>query len=228
MVSPLRVRPQADLHLGDAMTGLTEDYYPYWIQAQRRPQIAAILAAMQQSGSDELPATGSLLLKAVIIPGSKVAEGTLVKAVALPWFEILDLLKRDPTAAHRIDWRTWEEIIAAAYHQQGFEVVVTPRSGDGGLDIIATSKELGSICFFDQVKAYAPGKLVSADEVRSILGVLTVKPNVSKGLVTTTSDFAPGVWKDPELARLMPYRLELKNRTALIEWLNGIATEKRR
>ena len=140
--------------------------YPYWIH-QRRPQIAAIIASLPQQ--EELPAANSLLLQAVVIPGGKVAEGVLIEAVALPWFEIFELIQREPSTIYQIDWRKWEEFIAGAYTKQGFEVVLTPRSGDGGRDVIATSTTLGSICFFDQVKAYGPNHLVTADEVRGML-----------------------------------------------------------
>ena len=168
----------------------------------------------------------SILLQAVIIPGDKTAEGQLVEAVALPWFEIVDLINRSPEAMYEIDWRKWEEIIAGAYRRRGFDVELTPRSNDKGRDIIATSKGVGCVRFFDQVKAYRPGHVVTAEEVRAMVGVLTIDPNVSKGLVTTTSSFAPGVLQDPDVARLTPYRLELKARDALLEWLASVAGPK--
>jgi len=167
----------------------------------------------------------SLLLQAVIVPGDKTTEGQLVEAVAFPWFEILELIRKSPETIHEIDWRKWEEIIAAAYKQQGFEVTLTPRSNDKGRDVIATRKDLGSIRIIDQVKAYSPRRVVTAEEVRAMVGVLTLEGNVSKGLVTTTSTFAPGVLQDPEIARLMPNRLELKGHDALLEWLTAIAAK---
>ena len=106
-------------------------------------------------------------------------------------------------------------------------MILTPRSGDGGKDVIATKPGIGSVCFFDQVKAYTPGHVVTADEVRAMLGVLTAHPNVSKGIVTTTSDFAPGIEKEEALTQFMPYRLELKPRAALLKWLSAIAAAKR-
>ena len=51
--------------------------------------------------------------------------------------------------------------------------------------------EVVSVRYLDQVKAYAPGNLVTLDQVHSMLGVLGAAVNVSKGIVTTTSDFAP-------------------------------------
>ena len=191
----------------------------------RRPQFAAQVSSPEQN--NVLLDGPSLLLQAVIIPGDKTNEGQLVQAVAIPWFKIIELLSRSPEAMYEIDWRKWEEIIAAAYSHQGFDVVLTPRSNDKGRDVIATSKGLGSVRFFEQVKAYRPGHVVTAEEVRAMVGVLTLDPNVSKGLVTTTSTFAPGVMQDPEIARLMPYRLELKGGNALLEWLTTIAAEKK-
>src|SRR5262249_32022217 len=105
---------------------------------------------------------------------------------------------------------------------EGFEVILTPRSNDKGRDVIATKKGLGSIRFFDQVKAYAPHRVVSAEEVRAMIGVLTADGNVSKGVITTTSQFAPGIMKDENIKRLMPYRLELKAREELLTWLENL------
>ena len=189
--------------------------------------MAAILASVEQHRNNVLLDTPSILLEAVIIPGDKTLEGQLVESVALPWFDIIELINRSPDTIYALDWRKWEEIIAGAYKQQGFEVELTPRTNDKGRDVIATRKDLGSIRFVDQVKAYRPGHLVTANDVRAMLGVLSLDPNVSKGLVTTTSSFAPGIMNDAEIARFMPYRLELKPRDTLLEWLTSIAKEKK-
>jgi restriction system protein len=165
-----------------------------------------------------------LTLAAVIVPGDKTAEGTLIEAVALPWFEIVKMLERDPDFRFRLNWRKWEEIIGGAYVQAGFDsVTVTPRSGDGGRDIIATKDGVGSIRIIDQVKAYSPHHVVTAEEVRAMFGVLSADPQSSKAVVTTTSTFAPGVKDDALLKQYMPYRLELKSGAELIKWLRELA-----
>jgi len=192
-------------------------------QAQTR-SLAPFLSSIQEvQRNNVLLDSPSLLLQAVVVPGDKSVEGQLIASVALPWFDIIELLRRSPSTIYEIDWRKWEEIVAAAYKQQGFEVVLTPRSNDKGRDVIATKHGLGSIRFVEQVKAYRPGHLVTADEVRSMLGVLSSDPNLSKGIITTTSSFAPGILKDPGLTAFMPYRLELKPGEALLEWLIAIA-----
>jgi restriction system protein len=172
--------------------------------------------------------TPGVLLKALLIPGDATQEGLLIEAVAPPWLKILELIRADPKTIYEIDPRAWEEIIAGAYTEAGFdEVILTPRSGDKGRDVVATRKGVGSIRIFDQVKAYKPGHLVTADEVRAMIGVITGAQNVSKGLITTTSDFAPRLQEDEYIRPLIPYRLELKPRDVLLPWLEELAGRPR-
>jgi restriction system protein len=97
--------------------------------------------------------------------------------------------------------------------------MTAPSGPNRGRDVIATKPGVGSIRIVDQIKAYESRHVVTADEVRAMVGVLTVEGNVSKGLVTTTSRFAPGIEKDQRLASLMPFRLELKDGDRRLEWL---------
>jgi restriction system protein len=170
--------------------------------------------------------TASLLLQAVVVPGAKTDEGLLIEAVALPWFEIIELLSWDPCLAYQIKDRKWEEIIAGAYQRAGFdEVTLTPRSGDFGRDVIAVKRGLGTIRIIDQVKAYGPNHLVTADDVRALLGVLQ-GDKASKGFLTTTSDFAPKLRHDILLKPFMPAQLELINGKMLLARLEELAKKK--
>ena len=163
-------------------------------------------------------------LKALLLFGDPTQEGALVKAVALPWYAILERIRADPAAAFEINSRAWEEIVAGAYEKAGFdEVILTPPSGDKGRDVVATKKGIGSIRIFDQVKAYKPGHVVTAEEVRALLGVVTGAANVSKGVMTTTSTFAPRLAEDEYLKPYIPYRLELKPRDVLLAWLDELS-----
>lgn len=151
----------------------------------------------------------------------------LVEAVAIPWFDIIDLISQDPAQIHAIPARKWEEIIAGAYKQAGFdEVTLTPRSGDYGRDVIAVKKGLGTIRVIDQVKAYKPGHLVTANDVRALMGVLQ-GDGASKGFLTTTSDFAPRIKTDPLIAPFIPSRLELVDGAALKRRLEELLKTRR-
>src|SRR5262249_18782817 len=148
-----------------------------------------------------------VLMQAVIVPGARTNEGKLIEAVALPWFDIIALLKDDPNLAFQISPEKWEEIVAGAYRRAGFdEVTLTPRSGDYGRDVIAVKIGIGRVRIIDQVKAFRPPHLVTANDVRALMGVLHLD-GASKGFITTTSDFAPGIMKDPLIAPFTPARL---------------------
>ena len=165
---------------------------------------------------DSLP---TLLAQTLIVPESKTAEGVLIASIALPWRRILKLITEDPSLMYQIDdSRRWEEIIAASYQESGLfdEVILTPRSNDGGKDVIAVRKGYGSIRFVESVKKYKPGNEVTADDVRA-LGFLLSDPKNSKGIVSTTWKFAPRIEEDPLIKQYIPYRLELVDGEKLIE-----------
>src|SRR6266446_4355599 len=62
----------------------------------------------------ELP---TILLQAVVTIGDKTTEGSLIVAVCPAWFEIMRLLKEDPSAVMKIPPHKWEEIIAGSYER---------------------------------------------------------------------------------------------------------------
>ena len=188
---------------------------------------ATVSAEVISHSAQSIKAISDLLLQAVIVPGDKTTEGRLIEAVAIPWFDIIALLRKDPSVAFQISPDKWEEIIAGAYHKSGFEeVTLTPRSGDHGRDVIAVKKGLGSIRVIDQVKAYKPGHLVTADDVRALVGVLQ-GDGASKGFLTTTSDFAPRLRKDPLILKFMPSQLELIDGKRLLTRLDELARKSR-
>ena len=59
-----------------------------------------------------------------------------------------------------------------------------------------------------------------------MIGVITVDQNVSKGVITTTSEFAPKVRDDPSIKPLIPYRLELKPKDELLPWLDELSKDR--
>jgi len=180
----------------------------------------------QAAEFDVLKTVVSLLLQAVIVPGNRTSEGVLVEAVALAWFKIVKLLTDDPALAFQIEPRKWEEIIAAAWKVADFdEVILTPHSGDLGRDVIAVKRGIGTVRIIDQVKAYKPGHLVTANDVRALLGILE-GDKASKGFLTTTSDFAPRLRDDILLKPFMPARLELINGETLFGRLRDLVLKR--
>lgn len=199
---------------------------------RRRQNLAAILAAMQ--GGDEVfvpPDDFPILVsQSVITPYGKTDEGQLIKAVTIPLLAILQKIIQDPSRMYGIDDRAWEKIIAAAYEASGLydEVTLTPQSGDRGRDVIAMKRGFWSVRVIESVKRYKPGPKgrVTAEEVQALLGVLLSDPQATKGVVSTTGEFAPMIWKNPQITQYIPHRLELLDGNALVERFEANITPK--
>lgn len=178
----------------------------------------------EQVGSQVVIPDGELVIQAAVIGfNDPSTHQLLVRSVTIPWIEIIKALEKDPSFLDTLKPRRLEELVAEAYTQLGYkDVVLTPHSNDKGRDVIvtATLPGIGTIRIVDQVKRYAPHRKVTANDVRALAGVLLRDRDVSKGIVTTTSAFAPGIQN--EFAALMPSRIELKNGVALKQWLNDI------
>jgi restriction system protein len=113
----------------------------------------------------------------VIVPEKIVMEGVLVRSVSVFWTEVVQELRSNWNKAFALEPRIWEELVAGAYAKAGFdEVVLTPRSGDHGRDVIATKRGIGSIRILGSVTAYNPGHLVTKEEVHALAGVVNLDP----------------------------------------------------
>jgi len=172
----------------------------------------------------------ALSVSTIVVPESglliderKVAEGRLIRSIAPIWTQIAREVGSNWSLACQLTPEQWEEMVAGAFKVQGFEVVLTPRSGDFGRDIIARSHGVGCVKILGSVKAYSPGTLVTYDAIRALLGVVATDPLASKGIITTTSDFPPRVREDPQIASALPTRLELMNGQQLQQWLRELS-----
>lgn len=175
----------------------------------------------QENGGPEL-----LLQAALLLENNTVSDGQVIRHLAVPWIEIQEQLQRDPKFLFEFSRfpRKFEEFIASCYDRAGFdEVILTPQRGDKGRDVIAIKKGFGSIRILEQVKAYSPGHLVTHDDIRAMIGTLNVDQGASKGIVTTTSQFQPGILQpNSEFSAFMPHRLELKDGEATAKWIESI------
>lgn len=165
----------------------------------------------------------TLLLGSLIVAGSKDVEGILLSSTSDVWTEIVRALGADWSLAYQISWEKWEEIIAGAFHKDRYDkVVLTPRSGDHGRDVIATRSGVGSVKIITSVKAYSPMREVPYNDVRALIGVMSGELNVSKGIIATTSHFPKNIENEKFIAPFLPTRLELLDGPKLQEWLNKL------
>jgi restriction system protein len=169
----------------------------------------------------------NVTLSGIIIPEKKVHEGVLISSVSFAWVEIAEMLKGDWSRAHEVSPSKWEEVVAGAYKRAGYdEVTLTPRSADHGRDLIAVKKGMGTIKILGSVKAYKPGLLVKKEQVHALVGVVSLDPTATKGILTTTSDFAPRILEDKYLAQAIPDKIELMNGEKLRLWLGDLLAKK--
>jgi hypothetical protein len=155
----------------------------------------------------------------------KEGDNQLVGAVTDAWLCLLSELKNDPSLlqAFADSPRKFEEFIAGAYVRSGWpKVELTPFSGDKGIDVVLTASDprIGTVRVVEQLKAYSDKNKVTANDVRAMLGVLEREKGASKAIVTTTGQFAPGIFD--ELSDFMPGRLELRDRASLVQWLRSL------
>ena len=178
------------------------------------------LSAALMFGMTHAAAPANLMVQCVVDLVGSHKDGQIVRASAVPWRAVLKQLQRDWRTAYQIPSRKWEELIAAASDAEGYdEVVLTPRSGDFGRDVIAVKNGIGTVRVINSVKAYAPDRPVDQDDVRALMGVVAADHKASKGIVTTTSTFAPRMLDDPFIAAMVPFRIELMDGVALRRWL---------
>lgn len=77
------------------------DVHAYASSLASRRRLHRILPAIMAAKKNA--ATPVLTLKAVLEFGDRTDDGRLIRCVAIPWFEIVAFLEKDPTAAYAID-----------------------------------------------------------------------------------------------------------------------------
>ena len=85
----------------------------------------------------------------------------------------------------QLDWRQFEQLVAAAYRLQGYDVLTTSPGADGGIDLILTR---GGDRIFVQCKHWKAWQ-VGAPVIRELFG-LVVANRASRGIVVTSGRFS--------------------------------------
>jgi restriction system protein len=127
-------------------------------------------------------------------------------------------LKARPEKMRDLSPRRFEELVASLLEDLGYDVELTSRGADGGVDIFASQKnELGEALVIADCKRYSPETRVGVGIVRALYG-LSESFRATKALLATTSFFTR-----PALAfeAQVPYRLGLKDYDALVKWIGG-------
>ena len=130
--------------------------------------------------------------------------------------EILKIISKEPAMVWELPPRKFEEIVAEILSKKGYDVSLTPASGDGGFDIYAARKEgLGSFLYLVECKRYVPPNKVGVEIVRSLYGVVQLR-KATAGAIVTTSYFTAGA---EAFQREVRHQLHLHDYIALQKWI---------
>lgn len=134
--------------------------------------------------------------------------------------ELIDQLAKSPKDLYQLTPRKFEELVARITERIGYEVELTPATGDGGRDIIAKRKDwTGRELLLIECKRYSSSQPVKVGIVRSLYGVIEHE-EASRGLIVTTSYFSKG---SVAFAQCHHNKIQLNDYTHLIEQLRCFA-----
>jgi restriction endonuclease Mrr len=150
-------------------------------------------------------------------------KSSLIIVDRLP-LRLLSRILKNPSEVRGITPRQFEEFIAELLSELGFNnVILTPRSGDGGKDVIASHSVQGiPLTFYFECKKYAEGNKVQLDTMRSLLGTVAHDSRkVTKGILVTTSKFTRGCRE----FILAESRVDGKDYDGVLGWVDELRKE---
>jgi hypothetical protein len=190
--------------------GYWQNYYDHW-DGSVEGSIAPALELVQRIRREyALASEDALLDEITLITRPVVAE--VESAVAA----LVYRLGPDPKDWYGLGPRRFEEVLAEIWAGLGWETILTPPVGDGGLDVRAIRSKHGVfLCYLIEAKAYAPDRPVGIDIVRKLYGVVE-RERATHGILATTSSFTRGALEE---ARALRYRMSLADVSRIYEWL---------
>jgi CheY-like chemotaxis protein len=132
--------------------------------------------------------------------------------------QILSALAARPALFYDMHWRDFEIVVAEIWKRNGWEVILTPASGDGGVDIYAARKTgIGRLLYVIDCKRYKPDRRIGPDLVRQLRGVVA-RDNADCGVLMTTSSFTAGAYREGLRG---PLPLSLRDLEMITQHLQG-------
>lgn len=136
---------------------------------------------------------------------------------------LIEFFAEHPEEMRLMPHRRFEELMAEVWQRFGYEVELTKRTRDGGIDIIAIRDAEISTRFLIECKRLAPHNKVSVEPVRALYGVKT-HLGASKAILATTVYFTS---EARQFIDRHPWELEGKDYDGVVSWLKQAARESK-
>lgn len=146
----------------------------------------------------------------------RAAAAGIVRGLERMWGEIIADIAREPEKMHWLSPNEFERLIAELLSRRGLRVRLTPKTRDGGCDILAfLETPVGEHLYLVECKRYAPIRPVGVSFVRNLYGVVE-ESRATAGLLVASSRFTRGAISFRE--RVHP-RISLKDYDDLVRWI---------
>lgn len=135
------------------------------------------------------------------------------------WDRLITELLARPDDLRELGDRMFEELTAELLTRDGFDARLTPKSRDGGYDVLAL-RRLGivDLMYLVECKRYARARKVGVQVVRSLYGVVSRK-RANAGLIVTTSSFS----RPAQLERRdFGSQMALKDYDDIVQWMRNL------
>lgn len=140
--------------------------------------------------------------KLLVLGGSGVHGERVINCTPVFWQILKYAEENGVEALHTLlpkDGRLFEELIAGAYSELGYNIVeLSPQRGDGGVDVWAIYEVpgAGNVTIMDQVKLYGPKQNIESGDVLRILAAEHRGNKFSKAVLSTTGHIPPVVRRE--------------------------------
>lgn len=124
-----------------------------------------------------------------------------------------------PEDLDNVSWSTFESLVEHLLRELGYDVLRTPLTRDGGVDLWAVQHSaLAETIVAIDAKKYGRGMVVGPQPVRAIHGVADLA-GANVGMIVTTARFGPAAQR---LAAQHRYRIALRDFDGVCDWLSQV------
>lgn len=159
--------------------------------------------------------------KKIYVPESRLIADISEINNTIP--QLIKLIQDDSSYIYRISTREFEEIVAAIFRAQGYDVTLTKRTRDGGKDVIAIQRNILGLetCYFIECKRHALDSKVDVGIVREVYGVHSTRDGPNKSIIATTSTFTTDAIKYVNNEVRSRWDMELKDIQDVLQWIRN-------